>query len=214
MIEGAIIGAVIGVVVSLVMVMQRGGTRKKVLAMFAQGGPEAALRLLDQRIPPVQKIALSKLIAQRERMAALGAFGDLARIEQEMAGHSGSLTAEVQVKAIGLLALAVRSQTPAEVVVRLEELATRMETEGGRTMALVKKKTRAIAGLAKGLCGERIPGATRLSIDSLTSDGGFVQLLIWQAMRRALTAAEQSEQAQIFAGKVLALTRAFEETAS
>jgi hypothetical protein len=211
MIEGAIIGAVIGLVVSMVMLLARKGTRKKLLQTLKAEGPEAARRLLDEKLPPLTKIPLGKILDQRERMVALAILGDLPALEQEIAAHRGTLTAVVQVDAIGLLGIALRSPDPSDAVARLDALATRMEKEGGATMALVKKKTRALAVLGKGLTGEPIPSQTRLVLESLTGDGGMVQLLIWQAIARSLEkGGAQLEQAQGLRRKVQEHTDAFE----
>ena len=211
MIEGAIIGAVVGLIVSLVMMLGRKGTRKKLLETHKTAGLEAARRFLDQKIPPLTKIPLGKILDQRERMAALAILGDLPTIEQEIPAHRGALTAVIQVNAIALLGIAVRSADPKDAVARLDALATQMEQEGGATMALVKKKTRALAVLAKGLTGEPIPSQTRMVLDSLTGDGGMVQLVIWQAIAQSLEKqGTQLEQAQSLRRKVQEHTSAFE----
>lgn len=210
MIEGAIIGAVVGLIVSLVMMLGRKGTRKKLLEALRAAGRETARALLDQKLPPLTKIPLGKIIDQRERMAALAILGDVAALEAELPAHRGALTAVVQVNAVALLGIAVRSPDPRDAAARLDALATRMEQEGGATMALVKKKTRALAVLAKGLTGEPIPSQTRMVLDSLTGDGGMVQLVIWQALAQALEkAGTQLEQAQSLRRKVQEHTNAF-----
>lgn len=210
MIEGAIIGGAIGVTVSLVMLAQRSGRRKKLIkALASPDGPEAARTLLDASIKPVTKIPLSKILDQRERMAGLAVLGAVDALEQELAAHEGALTSVVQVGAIGLLGLALRKD-PAEAAERLDALATRMEQEGGRAMALVKKKTRALAHLAAGLAGTPIPVDKLLTIEQLASDGGLVQLVVWQALSLAMRKAGKLPQAEGFANKVRQHTRAFE----
>jgi hypothetical protein len=210
MIEGAIIGAVVGLIVSLFMMLGRKGTRKKLLEALRAAGPQAARGLLDEKLPPLTKIPLGKIIDQRERMAALAILGDVAALEAELPAHRGALTAVVQVNAVALLGIAVRATDPSDAAARLDALATQMEQEGGATMALVKKKTRALAVLAKGLSGEPIPSQTRLVLDSLTGDGGMVQLVIWQALAQSLEkAGKQLEQARSLRGKVQEHTSAF-----
>jgi len=210
-IEGAIIGAVVGGVVSLVMILMRKGLRKELLRLLKQQGPEAARRFLDRKIPATRKLGINQILNQRERMAALALLGDTEAIDQEVAGHHGVLTATVQVGAIGLLGLTLRGADPAEGAARLDALATKMEQEGGRTMALVKKKTRALAVLANAMAsGERIPSEVRLTLESFSGDGGMVQLLVWQATAIALEKLGQEQQAQGLRDKVRAFTDAFD----
>lgn len=211
MIEGAIIGAVVGMIFAVVMLLRRRRFRNDLLALIAENRREEARALLDRKIQPTKKVTISKLVGQRERMAGLTMLGDLDTLEEEVSDHHGPLTAEVQVDAIGLLGIAIRSVDPSDAARRLSELATRMETEGGRTMKLVKRKTRALAALAAGLKGEDIPSQHRLTLDSFEGDGGMVQILIWQALSLALLAAGQEGQARGLRKKVLALTRAFED---
>ena len=210
MLQGAIIGAIVGVIVSLIMLLARRGFRTKFLRALNEGGPTAARALLDRKAEPATKLGINQILSQRERMAALALLGDVAALEQEIAGHRGPLTAVVQVNALGLLGVAVRSADPGDAVRRLDELATQMEREGGRTFALVKKKTRALAVLAQGLTGREIPSQTRMTLDSFSGDGGMVQLLVWQATAQALEKTGQTQQAEGIRQKVRALTDAFE----
>ncbi len=211
MLEGMIIGAVVGFIVSMVMLLTRRNTRKALLATLQQHGLQAAAVLLDQKIPPATKIALRRIIPQRERMAGLAIIELSEVIERELPSHSGALTAVTQVNAIGLLGIVVRGDDPAEAAGRLDQLAGRMESEGGAALKLVKKKIRALATLAASVAsGARLDGQTRMTLDTICNDGGMVQLVIWQALRRALVAAGQDDQAQTFAGKVQALTTAFD----
>jgi len=214
MLEGAIIGAIVGVIFSLVMLLARRGFRTKLLRALKEGGPEAARALLDRKVEPATKVGVNQILSQRERMAALALLGDVAALEQEIAGHRGTLTAVVQVNALGLLGVAVRSADPADAARRLDELAAQMEREGGRTFALVKKKTRALAVLAQGLTGREIPSQTRMTLDSFSGDGGMVQLLVWQATAQALEKTGQTQQAQGIRDKVRAFTDAFERPAT
>ncbi|MCC6750333.1 MAG: hypothetical protein IT371_21895 [Deltaproteobacteria bacterium] len=209
MLEGAIIGAVVGVIVSVVMLLKRGSIRKKVLGTLQAQGPAAARSLLDRRIPPTRKIALRQILDQRERMAALTIFGDVAALEEEVAAHGGSLTAVVQVNGVALLGAALRSADARPAAERLVGLAEQIEREGGITMGLVKKKTRALATLAMGVTGVPIPTETRLTLDGLAGEGGMVQILIWQALARAVDAMGQREQAASLRRKVEELTSAF-----
>jgi hypothetical protein len=210
---GAIIGAIAGLTVSLIMILMRRGFRTTFLRALREQGPAAARAVLDGKVRAAAKIALRHIIDQRERMAALALLGDVTTIEQEMAQHTGLLTAVVQVNAIGLLGVGVRSADPSDPARRLDELATRMESEGGRAMVLVKKKARALAVLALGLTGKPIPSPTRMTLDSFNGDGGMVQILVWQATALALERVGQTQQAQGIRGKVRLLTDAFDEPA-
>ena len=210
-IEGAIIGAAVGLAVSLVMLLKRKGLRTRFLRALKEAGPGAARALLDQKLPAVKKIPLGKILDQRERMAALTVLGDTDAILAEIAEHRGPLTCTVQVGAIGLLGVTLRGEAT-EGARRLDELASQMEQEGGRTMALVKKKTRALATLARAMAdGEPIPSDVRLSLESFTGDGGMVQLLVWQATAAALDKTGGEQQAAGLKAKVRAMTDAFDD---
>jgi len=211
-IECAIIGAVVGGIVSLIMILKRKGLRKNLLRLLKDQGSDAARALLDRKHPPIKKIPIGKLLAQRERMAALALLGDTAAIDSELAGHHGPLTCTVQVGSIGLLGVALRSADAADAAARLDELATKLEQEGGRTMKLVKKKARALATLAKAMAhGEKIPSEARMSLDSFSGDGGMVQLLVWQATAIALEKTGGEQQAADLRAKVRELTNAFDQ---
>lgn len=213
-IEGAIIGAVVGGIVSLIMILKRKGLRKELLRLLRDQGPDAARAFLDRKQPPIKKIPVGKLLNQRERMAALALLNDTESIETELSGHRGALTCTVQVGSIGLLGLTLRSADATDAARRLDELASRMEQEGGRTMKLVKKKTRALAVLAKAMAeGEKIPSEVRMTLDSFSGDGGMVQLLVWQATAIALEKTGGEQQAADLRAKVRQLTDAFETTA-
>lgn len=208
-IEGAIIGGVIGAGISVAMLLQRSSRRKKLIKALGSGdGAKQARALLDASLPARDKIPLSKILDQRERMAGLAMLDDCAAIEGEIAQHQGAPTSEVQVNAMGLLGLAVRGDATAPE--RLEELAGRMESEGGRTMHLVKKKTRALAHLAAGAAGAPIPTDQLMAIESLAADGGMVQLLVWQALSMAMERAGKNPQAEGYRNRVRQQTRAFE----
>jgi hypothetical protein len=209
MLEGAIIGAVAGLIVSLIMIVARKGLRKEFLRLLGER-PELARQYLDRKIPALRKVPLGKILDQRERMVGLALLADLPSLEQELEAHTGALTAVVQVNAIALLGIALRSPDPGEAARRLDALAAKMEAEGGATMALVKKKVRALATLALALGGQPLPSQTRLVLESFSGDGGMVQLLVWSAIARALERSGQSEQAEGLRRKVREHTGAFE----
>jgi hypothetical protein len=210
---GAIIGGFVGLAVSVIMILMRRGFRATFLKALREQGAASARGVLEAKVRPTAKIGLSQILDQRERMAALALLGDVTAIEQEMAQHTGQLTAVVQVNALGLLGVGVRSADPSDAARRLEELATKMESEGGRALVLVKKKTRALAVLARGLTGQQIPSPTRMTLDSFNGDGGMVQILVWQATAQALERVGQTQQAQGIRGKVQQLTDAFDKPA-
>ncbi len=208
-VETAIIGGAVGATVSVAMLLKRRSRRTKLIKVLGGGeGVKEARSFLDASLPALEKIPLSKILDQLERMAGLALLDDSAAIEAEIGKHYGALTCEVQVKAIGLLGLAVRGEPTAAP--RLDELAERMETEGGRTMHLVKKKTRALAHLAAGVAGTPIPTDQLMSIEDVAAAGGMVQLLVWQALSMAMARAGKSAQAAGFRERVRRQTRAFE----
>lgn len=207
--EGAIIGGAIGLIVSLVMLAKRSGRRKRLVATLANQGAAEARALLDAALPAVEKIPLSKILDQRERMAGLALIGDVEALKQEIAAHSGPLTAHAQVDAIAYLALAVRGANE-EASGGLDALAQRVEQEGGRGLMLVKKKVRALAELAKAVAGEPLDAAQRLTLDSVAGEGGLVQLLVWQALSMAMRIQGKITQAEGLANKVRKVTRAYE----
>lgn len=189
MLMGAIIGAVVGLLVTMIMLSQRNRRKKAFLTALNSQGPEAARAFLDSAIKPRAKMGVSHILDQRERMAGLALLGDVQAIEAEHANHTGPLTAEVQVGAIALLGVALRSDDPRDAAGRLDALATRFEGEGGRMMALVKKKTRAMAAVAAGLTGKPVPREMRDQIASMASgETPLVKLCLYAAMARAIEA--------------------------
>jgi hypothetical protein len=208
MIEGAIIGGVIGVAVSLGMLYQRSARRKKLLKALQKGDSSAA-QMLDLSIKPVIRIPLSKIIDQRERMAGLALVNDLESLEREVKEHEGALTAVSQVNAVGLLGIAIRGDA-ADAARRLDDLATKLETDGSRALGLVKKKVRALAHLAAGVAGTPIPESQLASIESFAGEGGLLQLVVWQCMALAAAKAGKTMQAQGYRRRVLDVTTAFE----
>ncbi|MCA9666827.1 MAG: hypothetical protein KC503_14605 [Myxococcales bacterium] len=211
MLKGAIIGAIAGLVVTLVMFAKRGSTRKKVLAALSTQGPQAARAVLDKRVAPTAKISTSRFLDVRERVCALAVIGDVDALQRELEAMTGSLTVVSQVGVLGWLATALRLPDPSPAIAKVEEHASRLESEGGRMMALAKRKMRALADLAAALqSGAQLAADTRRDIDAVSNDGGFVQVVIWQALRRYLQAAGEAEKAEVYAMRVRSVTTAFE----
>lgn len=210
MLQGAIIGLIVGLIVVLVSLSKRKGVQKRLLAALHAGGPAAARPVLDKAYAPVEKLKLNQILEQRERMAGLTVIGDLNALEAELAGHTGKLTAVVQVNALGLLGVAIRSPDPLPAAARLDALATQMEQEGGITMGLVKKKTRALAALAQGLTGVPIAPEHRANLAKVAADGAMTALLVWQGLAQALYRVGDAAGGEEFRQKVLAHTNTFE----
>ena len=208
MLEGAIIGGIVGLIMATILIVKQARKKKQIIAVIEDKGPEAGKAALDKAIPPLKKIPLTKLLDQRERMAGLALVDDQEALEREIDEHTGELTAVAQVNAIGLLALAVRKDAK-DGARRLDELATKMENEGGRLLALVKKKTRALAILAMGLTGVEIPEEHWKTIEGISNESGMVQLLLWQAISLALKETGKPNPALAFEKRVLQVTRAF-----
>ena len=210
MLQGAIIGAIVALIVILVSVSKRKGAQKKLLAALQAGGAAAARPVLDKAYAPVEKLRLSQIVEQGERMAGLALIGDLHSLEAELAMHTGSLTAVAHVDALGLIGLAIRSPDPTSAAARLDELATKVEQEGGMTMGQVKKKTRALAALAQGVAGMPISPDHRGRLATVAGDGAMTALLIWQGLAQALYRMGDTAGGEEFRQKVLAQTNAFE----
>ena len=210
MIQGALIGLIVGVILTVMRARSRKGIQAAVLGPLAAGDPAQARAALDKKIPPLTKIPNTKILEQRDRMAALTLLNDVQALEAETASHSGHITAVGQVNAIALLGVALRSADPADAARRLEDLATRVETEGGRLLGLVKKQVRAFAVLARGLGGAPMSADALGPIAALANESGVTQIVLWQALARAYAAAGQAQNAESYRARVQAVTQAFE----
>jgi len=210
MLQGAIIGAVVALIVILLSVRKRKGAQKKLLAVLHAEGLAVVRPILDKSYPPVEKLRVSQIIEHGERMAGLALIGDLHALEAELAMHTGSLTTVAHVDALGLIGLAIRSPDPTSAAARLDELATKVEQEGGITMGQVKKKTRALAALAQGVAGMPISPDHRGRLATVAGDGALTALLIWQGLAQALYRMGDAAGGEEFRQKVLAHTNAFE----
>ncbi len=210
--HGLIIAIVSAIVLAAISLFLRNRLREAVLGTLKRRGAEAALVLLDSRIPPLKQVEASQLGQQRERMAALALLGRYGQLERELAAHTGAISAVVPVKALGLLALAVRADDPRRAAARLGDLAAEVERDGGQMGVPVQKCTRALASLAGAIAsGSRLEATVRVTIKQLCDAGGLTQLVIWQALRRSLAAAALDDQADVYASSVRALTSVFED---
>jgi hypothetical protein len=190
------------------MILKRKGLRKAFLGALQAQGPQAARAVLDRRIPATKKLKLNQIVDQRERMAALAILNDVTSLQAELDGHHGPLTGVTQVNAMGLLGVALRSAEPGPAATALEQVADNVDQHGGRSLGLVKKKTRALAKLARALDGGQLESRDRLTLESFSRDGGMVELVVLAATARALDAAGQPKQAAGLRGKVEAHTSA------
>jgi hypothetical protein len=213
MIQGAIIGLIVGIVMTVVMARKRKGIQAAVLGPLNAGDATQARAALDKKVPPLTKIPNTKIIEQRDRMAALTLLNDVQALEAEAASHSGHITALGQVNAVALLGIAVRSADPADAAQRLEALATHVETEGGRLLGLVKKQVRAFAVLGRGLTGAPMDADALGPIASLANESGVTQIVLWQAFVRAYEASGQTQNAESYRTRVQAATKAFDAQA-
>jgi len=212
MLQGAIIGAIVGLVVVFMAAQQRRKLLTKVLAALARGGPTAARAQLDTSVPPTQELKLRDIDKQRQRMACLAIIGDVEGLAREIELHQGPLTAVVQVNRVGHLGLALRSQGEQRdrAIAALDEIATRMEREGGALMGMVKKQTRAIATVGRGLLGQPIPTELWLPADTMSREKSAVGLIVSQALGEALAAIKRIDRAEPYFMRVRAATQAFE----
>jgi hypothetical protein len=210
MLTYALIGAFIGAMITIITVSKAKGSSDKRMRALETQGPGAARALLDTQIPPVDDLPMSKILEQKERMASLAMMGDVASLEREAPRHRGALTSIVQVNAMAMLGIAFRAPDKrAQAVAELERLATQMETEGGALMGLVKKKTRAMAHLGRGLLGEPIHVDQHLVIQQLTKEPNATGLLVAAAWAEALRLTGQQARAEEVMAGVRAKTRAF-----
>ncbi len=208
-VEGAITGAVVGLVVSLAMIWHRARWAKRFLAALEGSGAGPARVLLDQGRPAAAKLSLGKLLSSRERMAGLTLLGDVEALQAEVAGHTGPLTAVVQVGAVGLLGLTLRGSDRAAAARELDALATRMETEGGAMMKLVKQQTRALATLARCVAdGRPVPQEIHGTVGALAKNGKLVEAVVYQAVLEATRAAGGDPRG--LEAKVRGITTAFD----
>ena len=190
MLQGAIIGLIVGLVMTVVMTSKQKKRKERFFKALDNNGPEAARTVLDTEVKPLAKLPMNSILDQQDRMAGLAIIGDLQTLETEIAGHTGKLVSVAQVNAIGLLGVTIRADDPADGARRLEELATRMESEGGATTKLVKKKVRNLANLARSITGQMMPPDTSTAIQQMTTrEPQLVRVLLCQGMVRAISAA-------------------------
>jgi hypothetical protein len=209
--EGAIIGAIAGALVALVTLLRRARRATRFLAAVDGGGAAEARALLDKQIPPRTKIPLSKTADQFDRMAGLALLRDAPALERELAGHTGHLSAVTQVDSLALIGLALVGHDPLGAAERLDELALRVERDGGRALRLVKQKVKQLAGLGRSLAGQPLEAAQVTALDRLAAGYPLLpRLLLQQAIGEAFERAGKPEGARLFKDRVRQKTRAFE----
>ena len=181
MLEGAILGGIVGFIVAFMAGRKRLGAARRVNEAFRASGIDGARALLDDWIPPVSgEVAVSKLLNVMERLAALGVMGDLETLERELKSVSGALTVSVQLKTIGTVGLLLGSEDRQRWVTDIEALATKVESEGGRMLTLVKRTTRFIARVGGELVGRGacdLEARTRLA-NYAQKMGPFTKILL------------------------------------
>jgi hypothetical protein len=212
MMTGMIVGLIVGLIGALSFTLKTKGAAKKVLSTLDTEGADAARLKLEQVIRPLEKIGANQIVEQRDRMAALGIIGDVASIEREMARHQGPLPTLAQVHSVGLLGIVLRGDDAKrqDAARQLDALATRVETESGRIYGLVKKKTRAMAHLARTLAtGEPLRAEHQQDILPLTRDIGIAPILASAALAQACDATGMREQAEQLRQKIRLSTKAF-----
>lgn len=210
MLQGAIIGAIVGLVMTIVMAQQRKKGAGKVLSTFAASGKAAAREAVDAMQPAVTKVTANKFLKLQERFAALAIIGDTDAIEAEMTGLTGAQNVVVQLKAVGLLGLAVRADDPAPYAARLKEVSDAFERDGSKLMKLVKRNLRVFANLADKLAGGTLEDESKVAFGSLAQKNSMTGVVLYQAMGMHHQANGNERDAASCFEVVKAQTQAFE----
>lgn len=196
MIQGALIGLVVGLVMAFITWQKNKKRGGSVLAALNEpNGQAAALAALNRSTAPTIKLNAQSMVAQRERMAALTLIGDGDAIVRELGQHDGKIGIVAQVHSIGLLGARVRGV--ANATSQLNELATRMETEGGRLTGVVKKTVRSLADLAAAIDGAPLPAESGARVRHLAaSDSPMSRIVVQAALAQMIEAAGGDATAQ------------------
>jgi hypothetical protein len=216
MLTGAAVGAVLGALLMLLLALSVRAHFSRVLAVLEREGPQAARRLLDQRMPARVTVSGWALVRQTERLAALAALGDVDALRREMPAHRTRLAYRVVLHRMGLLGVAVRTQGEmrAAAVRELTALADEAERDLGPAQALVKRHTRALAALGQALLGSALPAEHLVVVHRLARRRSFSGLLIAHALARGLRATNMTGSADRLDAQVRAVTRAFDANVS
>ena len=187
----SIVGAAFGVVIT----RRLSGTTvaATVGATCAESGADAALEQLNTKIPPLVQVAYFRVLAQRERAAMLAMLGEVKTLQSEQDARGGSLLQQANIDAVALMGLAITDPNRKPHAEALQALAERIKADGGMTMAVLRKRVEAYAGLAKYLAGKNdkdFDGKMRWAVeDVIATENGALPVLLSlgldEAMRRA-----------------------------
>lgn len=208
MLQGALIGLIVGGIMAYLTWQKNKKRGASVLLAFASGGKEEALRALNAATPAMPGLKANHVVPQQERMAALAVIGDGEAIMEEIKLHRGKLNLTAQVQGIGLLGARVRGVKEASG--QLNELATKMEQEGGALMGAVKAKLRTYADLASALDETPLPPKSGAAAHRLTaSESPMARLVIMAALANATE--RVGGDAQELRSKIRESTNAFDK---
>jgi hypothetical protein len=217
MLSGALIGACVGLVIALVQLAQRSSGYKRLITALETQGREMARAAIDRNQRGVIDLRAEKVLEQRERMAALAVVGDLPSLREEIQTHRGKIVVLARVNGMALLGLALREQgeARAQAVTKLDELAAKLEAEGGALSKIPKKELHALAALGHALLGQPIKVDDQLPLHNLTSEKSAVGLLVAQALSLGLAATGVTAKAEEYAALVRSRSpKAFQAQAS
>jgi hypothetical protein len=207
MLQGALIGLIVGGVMAYLTWQKNKKRGTSVLLAFASGGKAAALKALNEATPAMPGLKANHLVAQQERMAGLAIIGDTDSIMQEIKLHRGKLNLTAQVHGIALLGARVRGVKEASG--QLNELATKMEQEGGALMGAVKTKLRTFANLAAALDDTPLPPEAGTAAHRLSaSEGPMARLVVMAALAKATE--RFGGDARVIRSKIRESTKAFD----
>jgi hypothetical protein len=175
----------------------RADLREPLLAKLNDEGRDAARKFLDAKLPEARALSLARMNvqAQKQRQAALGWLGETAALRAGLGMHRGLLTSTIQVDAIALLSLALAADDPSDPTRELEELADRGRREGKLARVYAARLVRAFSDAANAFSGKPLPSRSRSMLEQAAMEGGMVELVVLQALRRALEANGDAEGA-------------------
>ncbi len=184
MLQGALIGLIVGGIMAYLTWKKNKKRGASVLTAFAEGGREAALKALNETTPAMPGLKANHIVPQQERMAALAVIGETDCIMREIKAQGGKLNLTAQVHGIGLLGASVRGVEGASG--QLDQLATKMEQEGGKLMGAVKTKLRTFAKLAAAIDNTPLPPEAGAAAHRLSaSENPMARLVIMAALAKA-----------------------------
>lgn len=170
MLQGAIIGAIVGLVMVVVqMVRMRGGATKVITA--SRKSPAEGRAALDAWTPPREDVPATKLVNHLERFAWLALLGDLDALEHEANATTGGLSVTTQLRAIALAGL-LSHRDEARDHEAMEQVADRIEREGGVMLKLVRQMAQDIRALARAKAGQPLDHDARKRIHRRAKQSG------------------------------------------